>query len=277
MSLEKDSALVQLLFFAFVLFAMLLPNIIQKVEKLIYYSFGKIFFTYSFLNRNNLIASEKIFLQNEIPFYKALKESEKRSFEHRIVHFINSYNFYGREELIITREMKLLIAASAVALTFGFRKYTFSVLNNILVYPSQYSSKNINKLHKGEFNPRLKTLVFSWKDFLEGNENSKDNINLGIHEFAHIIHINSYKKEDINSVIFKKEFKALKRLIQKDIRLKNKLITSNYFRNYAFENHYELIAVMLENFIETPEKFKLEFPEVYKIIKRMLNFNFQRY
>ena len=132
-------------------------------------------------------------------------------------------------------------------------------------------------MHKGEFNPRLKTLVFSWEDFMKGNLIEDDNINLGIHEFTHVIQINSYKKKDVNSLIFKQEFKTLKRLIQKDKKIKEKLITSEYFRKYAFENQYEFIAVLIENFIETPEEFKAEFPKIYDKIKTMLNFNFLQY
>jgi Mlc titration factor MtfA (ptsG expression regulator) len=66
-------------------------------------------------------------------------------------------------------------------------------------------------------------------------------------------------------------------MIQNDARIKNKLITSDYFRKYAFENHYEFIAVLIESFIETPEEFKSEFPKIYNKIKTMLNFNFLHY
>ena len=253
------------------------PILLKKIHLLYYYFFDRIFFlNFSFIRRK-LPLKEKSFLMKNSSFYKDLSAKNQLYFDHRVSVFISSYNFYGRENLLVTRGMQLLIATSAVKLTFGFKYYIFSVLKNIIIYPNSYYSKNNQKIHKGEFNQHLKTMVISWQDFLEGNKITSDNINLGIHEFTHIIHVNAHKKTDINSVIFKKEFRGLKKMIQKNHRIKNKLITSNYFREYAFENNYEFIAVMLENFIETPKDFKNKFPEIYTRLKKMLNFNFSGY
>jgi Mlc titration factor MtfA (ptsG expression regulator) len=263
--------------FSFVLFMMFLPSIITRIEKIIYYRFGKINFIHFYLIRKKLSNSEKRFLEKEVSFYRKLDRSKKRSFDHRIASFLKKRRFHSRGKLLVTREMELLIAASAIKLTFGFRNFNFSILETIIVYPNKYTSTKTKRIHKGEFNPRLKTLVFSWEDFLLGNEIEDDNLNLGIHEFTHVVHINSQKQKDLSSIIFKKEFKSLKAMIQNDARIKNKLITSDYFRKYAFENHYEFIAVLIESFIETPEEFKSEFPKIYNKIKTMLNFNFLDY
>ena len=58
---------------------------------------------------------------------------------------------------------------------------------------------------------------------------------------------------------------------------KEKLIASEYIRSYAFTNDFELLAVILETFIETPQEFKRQFPKVYSKVKQMLNFNFSGY
>jgi hypothetical protein len=46
---------------------------------------------------------------------------------------------------------------------------------------------------------------------------------------------------------------------------------------YAFTNQFEFLAVVIESFIETPQEFKLQFPELYFKIRQMLNFNFAGY
>ncbi len=274
---EETTPILLILFLVAISVVILLPRIVTEIEKLFYYSFGKIHFIHFHPIKKELAKPEKKFLAEEVPFYNKLSNRKKRSFEHRVASFVLDYDFHSRGEIPITREMKLLIAASAITLTFGFRDFTFSVLDLILIYPKTYTSKSTKRIHKGEFNPHLKTLVFSWEDFVKGNKVTDDNINLGIHEFTHVIHINSHKEKDINSKIFKSEFNALKKMIQNDASIKNKLTTSDYFRKYAFENHYEFMAVLIENFIETPEEFKSEFPQIYKRIKKMLNFNFLHY
>src|SRR5690606_1527818 len=131
--------------------------------------------------------------------------------------------------------------------------------------------------HKGEFNPKLQVLVLSWKDFKNGFDVKNDNINLGIHEFAHAIHLNSIKERDVSSTIFADTFKELTTLLSEKEILRKELIESKYFREYAYTNQYEFLAVIIENFIETPTEFKTQFPEVYDKTKQMLNFNFAGY
>ncbi len=52
----------------------------------------------------------------------------------------------------------------------------------------------------------------------------------------------------------------------------NRLLQSNYFRIYAYTNEFEFVAVILEHFFETPERFKEEFPHLYEKVKVMINF-----
>ena len=275
--MKEGNTPILFLLLAVFLFILFLPRILIEIEKFFYYYFGKIHFIHFYPRKKQLTVTDKEVLNDRLPFYKKLQQDEKQHFEHRVASFIEEYDFYSRGEIEITREIQLLIAATATKLTFGFRDFTFPILNTILVYPKTYMSKNTNRVHKGEFNPKLKTLVFSWEDFLKGHAIADDNINLGIHEFTHVIHINSYKEKDINSVIFKREYNALKRMIQRDTTIMIKIRTSTYFRKYAFDNQYEFIAVLIENFIETPEEFKAEFPHVYQKIKKMLNYNFLDY
>jgi Mlc titration factor MtfA (ptsG expression regulator) len=123
----------------------------------------------------------------------------------------------------------------------------------------------------------LKTLALSWEDFKKGFDDYEDKVNLGIHEFAHAIHLNSLKERDVSSTIFSDSFNELVTLLSTDENLKNNLVTSNYFRNYGYTNQYEFIAVIIEAFIENPKDFRNQFPQVYNKTKQMLNFNFAGY
>ncbi|SDB66242.1 hypothetical protein SAMN03097699_3213 [Flavobacteriaceae bacterium MAR_2010_188] len=224
-----------------------------------------------------LNTNQKAILNNEFPFYRKLKTKHKRYFEHRVVSFIRDKDFIGREGLQITDEMKILISATAVMVTFGFRDFYIGLINKIFIYPAQFYSKANNSYHKGEFNPRLQTLVLSWKHFRKGFEIKDDNVNLGIHEFAHAVHMNSIKERDISSTIFSDSFKEMTELLTEKKELREELIASNYFRNYAYTNQFEFLAVIIESFIETPEEFQSQFPEIYSKTKQMLNFNFAGY
>lgn len=230
-----------------------------------------------YLFKRELTAEQTFILKSEFTFYNRLSKRYKRYFRHRVATFLRRKKFEGKKGFVVTEEVKVLVAATGVMLTLGFRNYLVSYIKNIIIYPSMYYSRFSKTENKGEFNPRLKSLVLSWDNFLDGHRIEDDKLNLGIHEFAHAIHFNSIKNDDINSVLFVDTFSELRNLLSDDSRLKERLMASKLIRSYAFTNDSELLAVIIETFIEAPDEFKSSFPEIYGKVKQMLNFNFANY
>lgn len=234
-------------------------------------------YTHAYLFKRKLSKSQKSILRQDFTFYNKLSKEQQAYFEHRLASFIKDKDFIGRSGFTITEEVRVLISATAVMLTFGFRDFYIGLISKIVIYPKEFYSKSNDAFHKGEFNPRLKALVLSWEDFKKGYEIENDNLNLGIHEFVHAIHLNCMKERDISSTIFSDSFKDLSKMLAADEILRNKLINSGYFRKYGFTNQFEFLAVTTESFIETPNDFKNQFPDIYDLVKQMLNFNFAGY
>ena len=215
-------------------------------------------------------------LKREFPFYNSLSKKHQLQFQHRLVSFMSEKEFIGRENLVVTEQMKVLISAIGCMLSFGRKNYNFALIEYIIIYPKEFYSTINNAYHKGEFNPKVKALALSWKDFEIGYQIENDNRNLGIHEFMHAMQLEARLKNDGDSDRFEKQFQKI--IIQlKKPNLKDKLIATRYFRDYAFTNQYEFMAVMAEYFIESPEEFKSMFPNLYGHTKTMLNFNFVGY
>ena len=229
-----------------------------------------------YLVYKKLSNSQCAILEEESLFYKTLSKKHKRQFQHRVATFISEKEFIGRENLQVTERMKVLISAVGCKLSFGRKNYNFGLINAILIYPKEFYSKINDAYHKGEFNPKGKVLVLSWKDFEHGYQVTNDNRNLGIHEFMHAMQLEAKRSNDNDSIRFENQFqKILKQLTKPNI--KDKLITTRYFRDYAFTNQYEFMAVMTEYFMESPKEFKSLFPELYGYTKTLLNFNFVNY
>ena len=93
---------------------------------------------------------------------------------------------------------------------------------------------------------------------------------MGIHEVAHALIIETFKKNNFEAKRFQFGLAKVKELFD-DESFSFRLSESSYFRDYGKTNFVEFFAVATENFVETPSQFKRDFPNLYEIVKRMLN------
>ncbi|MEM5563969.1 zinc-dependent peptidase [Psychroserpens sp. AS72] len=238
----------------------------------------KLFFNHVYLRQRKLSHSQKSLLKKNIKFYQKLPLKHQSYFEHRVCKIINETEFIGKD-IEVTEEMKVVLSATLIKLTFGLRDYNIESVERIIFYPEEFYSQTNKAYHKGEFNLGLKALVFSWKDVLHGYEIEDDNLNLAIHEFTHAIHFYYMKvrRTSTSAAIFLDAFVELTNMLDTNPELKIKLVKSNFLREYAFTNQFEFLSVIIETFIESPQQFKSEFPNIYGKVKTMLGFNFAGY
>ncbi|MCX2680481.1 zinc-dependent peptidase [Galbibacter sp. EGI 63066] len=247
-----------------------------------YWGFNLTDLAYSRIYGKPLIVHDHIYLKKLAPedikviasnfsFYNKLSHHKQKVFGHRVQVFISDKEFIGLGGFKVSREVKLLVASVSVMLSFGMRTYLIRSIEKVIIYPNSYFSAINQEFHLGEFNPLVKAIVFSWEDFLKGLGNEKDNINLAVHEFAHAINYSALHRSDSSSLLFSDGIKKIKRLLSTK-SYTGKIRESNYLRRYAYTSEFEFFAVCLEHFIETPAQFKKEFPELFEIIKKMMNF-----
>jgi Mlc titration factor MtfA (ptsG expression regulator) len=276
MYLEIESPLFYTIFNGLILLGFIFL-LFKLTERFYFKIFNRSLYIHLYLYKKKLPVKEREFISSHFKFYRELSAQRKTYFEHRLIQFIKSKEFIGRDGFVVARNEELLLGATAVMLTFGMKYYHIRIIERIIIYPGEFYSTVSDDYHKGEFNPKLNAIVFSWKDFLQGFKIENDNLNLGIHEFTHAIHFNSLTETDYSSRIFKRSFAELTLFLSQNEPLRKELIASQYFRDYAFTNQFEFLAVLIENFIETPKNFKSHFPNLYRKVKQLLKFNFANY
>jgi len=209
-------------------------------------------------------------LQKHFIFYNKLKQKDKGRFERKVQYFISSKEFVPRGMKVVSDEMKALISASAVQLTFGLPSVSLSHFKTILVYPDNYYSHISRRYHKGEVNPAFKIIVLSWRSFVDGYIEHKDGINLGLHEMAHALHLeNQIPNRDYN-FFDKNAWKKFSSIANGQIKSINPPL-EDLFRRYSIKDIHEFFAVAVENFFERPMLFRSQKPELYKTMTRLLN------
>lgn len=239
----------------------------------------KPFFRNFYIVKRKLTSKQLQILKTEFSFYNKLNKKDKSDFEHRLATFLKHHQFEGKSGFEINDRVKILIAATGIMLTFGYRSYKIPSVQRFLIYPEPFFSNMNKNYHKGEFNPAYKAIVLSWKDFLHGYDISNDNFNLGIHEYVHAMHFEYLRNRhgSLSSAIFVNAYNELRAFLDANDGYKHRLVASKYLRDYAYTNQFEFVSVLIESFMETPEEFNNQFPEMYSYVKQMLNFDFAGY
>ena len=207
-------------------------------------------------------------LKKRNPYYSNLSENGQKKFEVRLQEFMRSKTFIGRQNLVVTDEMRILISAAAVQLAFGLDNFTFSNLHTINIFPGIFHSKLYNASFKG-LTTRDGVISLSWEHFQAGYANDTDKLNLGLHELAHALHIDLSDKKRINTH-FSEYLKKWKRGVLNDF-YKLKAGRIPFLRSYGSSNLYEFFAVCVEHFFEMPEEFQKQLPNLYGYTAFLLN------
>lgn len=210
-------------------------------------------------------------LNKYFEFYQLLPEKSKTVFRKRVAYFMSAKTFVPREMIAVSWEMKTLISASAIQLTFGFPRVHLSYFKYILVYPGKFFSRATQTYNLGEVNPRAKSIVLGWKYFVEGYI-LKDGRNLGLHEMAHALRLeNRIMNHEYN-------FLSKSALKEWELRAGNTMEEirngrETFFREYGATDREEFFAVAVENFFERPVEFSEKHPLTYEVLCRLLNQN----
>ena len=207
-------------------------------------------------------------LKQKNPYFRNLSPDAQEVFVDRLFKFMEDKKFIGREGLVITDEIKVLISAVAIQLTFGLKDYMISHLYAINVFPRIFFSKFLNVNLKG-LNTQSGVLSLSWNDFKEGYAIEDDKVNLGLHELAHALYIDLDEEGNYDEH-FSAYFEKWEDVAMKDyLELKEKKIT--FLREYGGTNMHEFFAVCVEHFFEAPKEFKKKLPHLYNYLMLMLN------
>lgn len=206
------------------------------------------------------------FLNRKYIFYTSLPWSLKLKFLRLARDQYEYFDFVSRDKIKLTRAMKAIISCAAAQLILFLPKKSLSFFKRIIVYPDYYNSVITHRRHKGEVNPGLRVIVFSWRGIAEGLHYQDDGINLLLHEFAHALwlehKITDYVTFD-EGVVEQVEQYAEKEMANLAAN------EQHFFRKYAFSNMEEFFAVAVENFFERPGLFQQAQPELYLILAKL--------
>jgi len=208
------------------------------------------------------------YLEKNVEYYRHLNPKNKAKFIKRIKYQL-SKKFIAIGMDSVDSNTKLLIAAAATILTFGFKDYRLAHFSEIGVTPGAYLSGHTKQNHQGETRARAGIVVFSAEHIHFGFENETDGLNIGLHEFAHALYV-QMKLDGGQHINWMHQIWAnvAKAAIP---AMKDGKIT--FFRDYASANKDELFACAVEAFFEQSAEFNRVMPKLYNVMVRSLKQN----
>jgi hypothetical protein len=207
-------------------------------------------------------------LKRYFPYFNQLPLKDKKKFIRRMIYFMSIKNFIPKDFEEVSKEMKTLISASAIQLTFGLPEIYMSHFRNIEIYQNERPKNEESESDDSEEG----RIVLSWHEFLSGYIHPSGSINHGLMEMAAALHVeNSIMNQEYQFLDEKylNEWTSLSEELIKDINTGQE----KFFIGSDIQDHQELFPIVVESFFERPIEFNRYHPETYRVISGLLNQN----
>ncbi len=224
-------------------------------------------------------------LCRRVPYYSRLSDADQRELQGHIQVFLAEKRFEGcppgPEQLTITDEIRVTIAAQACVLLLHRDSDYYPGLRTILVYPSKFVSRvksvgpagvvtegqGVRLGESWQLGRSGGPVVLSWDDAQNGAADVSDGHNVVFHEFAHQLDAESGAVDGAPALEHASQFVAWARVLGSEY---SRLIEDIAYRrphlldNYAATNPPEFFAVATEFFFERPREMRARHPELYE-------------
>ena len=201
------------------------------------------------------------------PWFASMSDRDKRHFRTRFNDFMRTTKFIIKAGVPVEKQdfVKTAIALSAARLSLFLSKRAFDQYEKVVIYPEAYYSTIGRAYHKGEVNPGMGFIVFSFEAIEQGLA-TREGVNLLYHELAHALWL-EHKLFDYD-VFNDKILDQFETLAKQELQHAGEE-GHHFFRAYAYTNLAEFFAVATENFFERPNEFKKAVPELYISLARV--------
>lgn len=212
-------------------------------------------------------------LDASVPFYKHLDLNEKNRFEKRVREFFGEVRIEG-VGTEVTDVDRVLIAASAVIPIFGFPKWRYRNLTNVILYPDTFDGefqfeggrRNIlGMVGSGYMNGQM---LLSRAALVKGFSASSGRENTAIHEFVHLLDKSDGATDGLPSNLQPPSY-AEPWLHLMHVEMHRISAGKSDINPYALTNEAEFFAVAAEYFFEKPRELHQKHPDLYASLSQI--------
>lgn len=230
--------------------------------------------------KENLSGEEVQFLERSFFPYKFLTSQQREKLAHKIIFFLEDKSFYSIDEVEISKDMKLIVAAEACLMIVnrpGVKSYP--TLKSVYIIEGAYFEKG------NEISPERMSipgslrlgeswlggpLVLSWESVEHSLKFWNEGQNVVLHEFTHQLDGLSHKMNGVPVLKTGKEYKLWQVIMAKTfLDLKEKALhhRTSDIDFYGTTNEAEFFAVTVEEFFTHARTQQHKHPQLYELYK----------
>ena len=218
--------------------------------------------------------ADRKFLEEKVTYYRNLSPEEKKRYEDDIQIFITESTITGVGGVEITRQISLLVAATAVRLVFRRPEWEFRDFGEILVYPGGFRTDGTYSTDLSQREGAAAGMVhsqggviLSLPHLLRSFDHPDDGFNVGYHEFAHVL--DGVRPDGVPDELKLGSYRPWVEVMQREFEKVHR--HKSVLRDYAGTNPAEFFAVAVETFFEKPHKVREKAPELYQQLSAFFN------
>ncbi len=220
-------------------------------------------------------------IEVRVPLTKNLTEKEWNRLLGLVSGFVRDKNFEGIKGLVITEEMKVIVAAQACLLLLALDMGPFPEVRSIILYPGTFVPKgpgqdgHVRLEPESEPEPLLGeslrgVIVLSWENVQQSLGQPGDGHNVVLHEFAHQLDQEDGYVDGIPLLEPPSSTRVWARVLRdrfEELRRKTLEGEDDLLSEYGATNRAEFFAVATEAFFEQPIEMRDRYPDLYRELK----------
>lgn len=220
-------------------------------------------------------------IEERVPLTRKLTEPEWNRLLGLVGEFVREKNFEGIGGLVVTEEMKVIVAAQACLLLLHVDMGSYPAVRSIILYPDTFVprtarlDRHLGVEPEGEEVPTLGeslrgAIVLSWGNVLQNVAQPGDGHNVVLHEFAHQLDLEDGYVDGIPLLEAPSSTRVWARVLRErfeELRKKTLEGEPDLLSAYGATNRAEFFAVATESFFERPLELRERYPDLYRELK----------
>lgn len=216
-------------------------------------------------------------LQRRVPYVRLLPADLQLRLKQHIQVFLAEKAFIGCNDLHITDEIRVTIAAQACLLILNRPSGYYPKLRQILVYPDSFVVERDHTDGVGVAHRTRQVLageswsegqvILSWQDTLHGAATVDDGQNVTVHEFAHQLDQETGSANGAPLLARRANYQRWSRVLGDEfaaLQTRGARGEASLFSDYGATNPAEFFAVTSEVFFEQPAAMAQTHPDLYR-------------